>query len=118
MTKRAAAEAPEIAALDHPNICTVYEIDETEDGELFLAMACYDGGTLKQRIARGPLPLEGSLDIARNVAQGLARAHESGIVHRDVSPDNVKNLTAAATRIGLENGLQQVLEKEMQQLIR
>ena len=56
--QRFLVEAKAASALDHPNICTIHEIDETPDGQLYLVMAHYDGGTLKQRIARGPLGLE------------------------------------------------------------
>jgi serine/threonine protein kinase len=54
-------EAKAASALDHPNVCSIYEIDETGDGQLFIAMACYAGETLKERIARGPLPLKEAL---------------------------------------------------------
>lgn len=57
-------EAQAASALDHPNICTVHEIDQTGDGRMFLAMAYYDGETLKQRIARGPMPLADAVDVA------------------------------------------------------
>ena len=82
-------EAQAASALDHTNICTVHEIDETPDGQLFLAMAYYPGETLKKRIDRGPLEIDEALDIGIQVAQGLARAHESGIVHRDIKPANI-----------------------------
>jgi len=82
-------EAQSASALDHPNICTIHEIDETPSGELFLTMAYYEGETLKDRIARGPLTPAGALDVAIQVAQGLARAHQSGIVHRDIKPANL-----------------------------
>jgi TolB-like protein len=82
-------EARAASALDHPNVCTIHEIDETEDGQLFLAMARYQGETLKARIARGPLPLDEALDIARQVAEGLAEAHQQEIVHRDIKPANL-----------------------------
>jgi dienelactone hydrolase len=82
-------EAEAASALDHPNICTIFDIDEIEDGQLFIAMAYYDGGTLKSRLQGGPLSVGAALDIAAQVAQGLARAHDSGIVHRDIKPANV-----------------------------
>jgi eukaryotic-like serine/threonine-protein kinase len=82
-------EAQAASALDHPNICTVHEIDEAPDGRLFLAMACYDGESLRQRVARGPLAVAEALDLATQVADGLARAHEAGIVHRDIKPANI-----------------------------
>jgi eukaryotic-like serine/threonine-protein kinase len=82
-------EAQAASALDHPNICTVFETNETDDGQMFMAMACYDGETLKTRIGRGPLPVDEAVGIATQVAQGLAKAHESGIVHRDIKPANI-----------------------------
>ncbi|HEX5435812.1 MAG TPA: tetratricopeptide repeat protein [Gemmatimonadaceae bacterium] len=83
------AEAQAAAALEHPNICTIYEVGETQDGQLYIAMPYYDGETLAGRIARGPLPLAEALAIALDVAHGLGRAHERGIVHRDIKPANI-----------------------------
>ncbi|MGB5873687.1 MAG: protein kinase [Bacteroidota bacterium] len=82
-------EAQAASALDHPNICAVYEINDTDDGQIFMAMACYEGESLKQKIERGPLTPEEATSIATQVAQGLARAHEAGIVHRDIKPANI-----------------------------
>jgi serine/threonine protein kinase/tetratricopeptide (TPR) repeat protein len=87
--RRFIQEAKAASALDHPNICNVHEIDETPDGQAFIAMACYDGESLKAKIERGPLRLEEALDIASQVAQGLAKAHGEGIVHRDIKPANI-----------------------------
>jgi len=82
-------EARAASALDHPNICTIHEVGETDDGQLFLAMTCYEGETLKKKIERGPLPIEEAVDIAKQVAAGLAKAHRLGIVHRDIKPANI-----------------------------
>jgi serine/threonine protein kinase/Tol biopolymer transport system component len=82
-------EARAASSLDHPNLCTIHEIGETDDGQIFLAMPYYGGETLAQRIARGPLPVEEALGIALQVAQGLAKAHRHGILHRDVKPANL-----------------------------
>ncbi len=82
-------EAQAASALDHPNICTIYEINETPDGQLYLVMAYYEGETLKQRIERGALALDDAIDIATQVGQGLAEAHGAGIVHRDIKPANL-----------------------------
>ncbi len=81
-------EAQAAASLDHPNICTVYEIDE-QDGETFLAMAYLEGESLDRRIQRGPLPLDLAYEIARQAAEGLAAAHAAGVVHRDIKPSNI-----------------------------
>ncbi len=82
-------EARAASALDHPNICTIHEVAETEDGQLYIAMACYGGETLRQRIERGPLSFEEASSVTRQVASGLAKAHEQGIVHRDLNPSNI-----------------------------
>ncbi len=82
-------EAQAASALDHPNICTVYEIDETGKGQMFISMAHYEGETLKKKIERGPLKLEETTDISLQVAEGLANAHKEGIVHRDIKPANI-----------------------------
>jgi serine/threonine protein kinase/tetratricopeptide (TPR) repeat protein len=87
--KRFAREARAASALDHPHICTVYEIDETAEGQLFIAMAFYEGESLKAKVERGPLKLDEAIDIAVQAAQGLAKAHERGIVHRDIKPANI-----------------------------
>ncbi len=81
-------EAQAASALDHPNICTIYEINETADGQLYLVMAYYGGETLKERIQWGPLALDEAVDIATQVGQGLAEAHGAGNVHRDINPAN------------------------------
>ncbi len=82
-------EAQAASSLDHPNICTIHEINETVDGQMYIVMACYDGQTLKQKINSGPLSIDEAIDIAIQIAQGLARAHEEGIVHRDIKPANI-----------------------------
>lgn len=82
-------EAQAASALDHTNICTVYEIDETPDGQMFMALAYYEGETLKKKILRGPIKVQDAVDIAIQVARGLAKAHEMGIVHRDIKPANL-----------------------------
>ncbi|MEJ2636744.1 MAG: protein kinase [Calditrichia bacterium] len=82
-------EARAASALDHPNICSIHEINETDDGQLFIVMACYEGESLKDKIESGPLPAEEALDIAIQIATGLKKAHEKGIVHRDIKPANI-----------------------------
>jgi serine/threonine protein kinase/tetratricopeptide (TPR) repeat protein len=81
-------EAQAAAALDHPNICTIYEINESED-QTFISMAYIKGKSLKEKIESGPLEIEEALNIAAQVAEGLQEAHEKGIVHRDIKPGNV-----------------------------
>jgi len=82
-------EAQAASALEHPNICNIHEINETGDGQLYIVMACYEGLTLKERLASGPLPISLAIDYARQMAAGLAEAHEKGIIHRDLKPANI-----------------------------
>jgi serine/threonine protein kinase/tetratricopeptide (TPR) repeat protein len=96
---RFAHEAQAASALDHPNICTIYEINDTEDGQMFMAMGFYEGETLEQRIKKGPLPLDEATSIATQTALGLARAHEAGIVHRDIKPANIIITTRGEVKI-------------------
>ena len=81
-------EARAAAKASHPNICPIFDIEEA-DGELFIAMACLEGETLSRKIARGSLPVETAIDIAAQVASGLASAHDLGIIHRDIKSGNI-----------------------------
>ncbi len=82
-------EARAVAALDHPNICTLFEIRETDDGRIFLAMAFCPGETLRERLGRGPLPPCEAIEMALQILDGLAAAHSHGIIHRDIKPGNL-----------------------------
>ncbi len=104
-------EAKAASALDHPNICTIHEINETDDGQLYLVMAHYAGETLKERIARGPLALDDAIDIATQGGQGLAEAHGAGIVHRDIKPANLL-VTKSGTLKILDFGLAKLAGSE------
>ncbi len=96
-------EAQAAAALDHPNICTVHEIDEVE-GQTFIAMAHIKGESLKDKIASGPLKIADVLKIVVQVAEGLQEAHEKGIIHRDIKPANIM-LTAKGQAKIMDFGL-------------
>ena len=87
--KRFILEARAASSLEHNNICTVYEIGETQDGQIFIALAYYDGETLKKKIQKGPLKVTEALDITIQIAEGLAKAHGQGVVHRDIKPPNI-----------------------------
>ena len=87
--KRFVQEAKAASALDHPNICTIHEIDETAEEQTFIVMAYYEGGTLRERIDSGSLTTNESVAIASQLASGLTKAHEKGIIHRDIKPRNI-----------------------------
>jgi len=87
--RRLIREAQNASALDHPHIGTIYEIGETDDGQLFIVMAYYEGQTLQQRIDQGPLKINEFIEWASQAAEGLAMAHQKGIIHRDIKPANV-----------------------------
>ena len=105
-------EAQAAAALDHPNICTVYEIDEVE-GHTFIAMAHLDGEPLDRKITSGPVPLDDALDIAIQIARGLEAAHRKSIFHRDIKPANVMLLDEGSERLIkiMDFGLAQLSER-------
>jgi predicted Ser/Thr protein kinase len=106
--ERLRREARVASALDHPNIATVYEIDEWE-GRTFVAMAYYAGETLRARLERGPLTFDAAAAIVEQIADGLAAAHSAGIVHRDLKPANVIITPAGQVKI-LDFGLAKHIE--------
>ena len=87
--RRFAQEARAASALNHPNVCVIYEIGLTNDGRHFIAMEYIDGITLRERIRRGPMPLIEALVVAEQIAEALAAAHAAGVIHRDVKPENI-----------------------------
>jgi non-specific serine/threonine protein kinase len=89
LRQRLLREAQAAALLDHPNICTIFEVDETEDGDIFIAMAYYDGETLDRTLAHGPLAPGRAIAIAVQAGRGLAAAHDELVVHCDVKPGNL-----------------------------
>ncbi|HEX9128892.1 MAG TPA: protein kinase [Gemmatimonadaceae bacterium] len=98
-------EAHAAAALDHPNLCPLYEVGTTDEGWLFLAMPLYEGETLRARLTRdGSMMTSDALNIVRQIAEGLRAAHAAGIVHRDLKPGNVMVLPDGTVRI-LDFGL-------------
>ncbi|RJP64527.1 MAG: hypothetical protein C4532_19045 [Candidatus Abyssobacteria bacterium SURF_17] len=99
-------EAQSIAALDHSNICTLYEIDEVE-GQTFIVMAYVDGQTLEEKLRSGPLSLDEAVDIVIQIAEGLQEAHEKGIIHRDIKSANIMVTEKGRVRI-MDFGLAQL----------
>src|SRR5437763_3792534 len=82
-------EAQVLASLNHPNIAHVYGLEQVGGSEC-IVMELVEGETLEERLKNGPLPLYDAIDIAKQIADGLATAHEGGIVHRDLKPANIK----------------------------
>lgn len=89
LKQRFILEAQSASVLDHPNICTIHAIEETEDGRLFIVMAYYPGETIKEKLREGPLPWQEVVDLGAQIASGLGAAHERGIIHMDVKPANL-----------------------------
>jgi len=87
--KRFIHEAKAASALEHPSIGGIYEIDEDSEGRTFIVMPCYKGATLDEKLKHGPLAVDEALNIAAQIASGLVKAHDKGIVHRDIKPGNV-----------------------------
>ncbi len=106
--KRFFQEAKAASALDHPNVCIIHEIDQTPDGQTFICMAYYEGEPLNKKLERGYLTLEEVLDFGLQIAQGLAKAHQIGIIHRDIKPGNI---------IITEEGLAKILDFGLAKLV-
>jgi len=92
-------EAKAASALQHNNICAIHEIDETEDGRMFICMDYYEGATLRQKTVDGPLPVDEAMDFAVQAAEGLAKAHQAGMVHRDIKSANLIATTDGVIKI-------------------
>jgi eukaryotic-like serine/threonine-protein kinase len=103
-------EARAISALNHPNICTLFDVG-SENGTEYLVMELIDGESLTDRIAKGPLPLDAVLRIGAAVASALTKAHQSGIIHRDLKPGNIM-LTKSGPKL-LDFGLARKAAEEM-----
>src|SRR5262249_3826008 len=99
-------EAEVLASLNHPNIAAIYDLQET-DGLRFLVLELVEGQTLADRIARGPIPVQEALEIAKCICEVLEAAHEKGIIHRDLKPANVKITPDGAVKV-LDFGLAKV----------
>ncbi|MGC1635627.1 MAG: serine/threonine-protein kinase, partial [Candidatus Acidiferrales bacterium] len=96
-------EARAVSALNHPNVCTIYEVDEFE-GAYFIALEFLDGESLEQYIPHQNLEIAEILDIAIQVADGLSAAHAKGVIHRDIKPSNIFVTTGDVVKI-LDFGL-------------
>jgi serine/threonine protein kinase len=105
-------EAKLLASLNHPNIAAIYGLEQA-DGKRFLVLEYVEGETLQQSLGKGPLPVEDTLGVCRQIAEGLEAAHESGVIHRDLKPANVMITTEEKVKI-LDFGLAKALADEVQ----
>jgi eukaryotic-like serine/threonine-protein kinase len=105
---RFAREAQVLASLNHPNIAAIYHVEEV-DGTSALVMELVDGESLADRIARGPIPIDEALPIARQIAEALEAAHEQSIIHRDLKPANIKMRPDGTVKV-LDFGLAKLAE--------
>ena len=110
LKQRMEREAKAISALQHPNICTLYDIG-TQDGTDFLVMEYLEGQTLAERLEKGPLPVEQVLKIGTEIAQALDKAHQQGIIHRDLKPANIMLTKSRRKADGLWSGKAQNLHR-------
>src|SRR5215475_1865046 len=101
-------EAEVLASLNHSNIASIYDLQEANVSR-FLVMELVEGETLAERIARGPLPIEEALDVAKQICEALEAAHEKGVIHRDLKPGNVKILPDGKVKV-LDFGLAKAME--------
>jgi serine/threonine protein kinase/Tol biopolymer transport system component len=101
-------EAEVLASLNHPNIAAIYDL-VAQDQSQFLVLELVDGETLADRIARGPIPLEEALNIAKQIAEALEAAHEKGVIHRDLKPGNIMLTSDGKVKV-LDFGLAKALE--------
>ena len=108
--RRFVQEAKAVSALNHPNILTIHEIDESDTGH-FIATEFIDGETLRERMRKGPLNVSEALDIATQIASALAAAHAAGIVHRDIKPENVMLRSDGIVKV-LDFGLAKLTERK------
>jgi eukaryotic-like serine/threonine-protein kinase len=108
--RRFEQEACAASSLNHPNIITIHEIEQTGDGGHFIITEFIDGETLRQRLMRGRMPVGEILDVAEQVACALGAAHEAGIIHRDIKPENIMIRRDRYVKV-LDFGLAKLLEK-------
>ncbi len=112
--RRFEREARLASSLNHPNVCVIYEIGETDDGRPFIAMEHIDGTTLRRRFAEGPLKLTEAIEIALQTASALAAAHHAGVVHRDIKPENIMLRPDGYVKV-LDFGLAKLTERSAMQ---
>src|SRR5215475_1626375 len=105
-------EAEVLASLNHPNIAAIYDVQEA-DMARFLVLELVEGETLAERIRRGSIPVEDTLDIAKHICEALEAAHEKGVVHRDLKPSNIKLTRDGKVKV-LDFGLAKAFQEDHQ----
>ncbi|MDI6767958.1 MAG: protein kinase [Bacteroidota bacterium] len=110
--KRFINEAQAASSLQHHNVCTIHDIDETDEGQIYICMDCYQGETLKKKIEHGSLKIDDAIGIALQVVQGLDKAHQNGIFHRDIKPANIFITNDGIVKI-LDFGLAKLVGRTM-----
>jgi serine/threonine protein kinase len=108
-------EAKLLASLNHPNIASIYGLEES-DGTHFLVLELIEGDTLGDRIKTGPIPVEESLKLAQHIAEVLEAAHEKGVIHRDLKPSNIKVTSESKVKV-LDFGLAKAYAGEQEDMI-
>lgn len=114
MKQRFTREARAAAALDHPHIGGVFEVGETADGQLYIAMPFYRGKTLKTKISEKSITIKNAVEYAAQIADGLAHAHQKGIVHRDIKPENIMICDDGGLKI-LDFGVAKIADSDVTQ---
>ena len=108
-------EAKLLASLNHPNIASIYGLEESEDTH-FLVLELIEGDTLADRIKKGSIPVEESLTLALQIAEALEAAHEKGVIHRDLKPANIKITPEGKAKV-LDFGLAKAFADEQEEMI-
>ena len=110
--KRFTREARAASGLDHPNVCTIYEIGQSDNGQVFIAMAYYKGDTLSRMVSTGPVDSHSVAEYAKQIASGLQAAHSNHIVHRDIKPSNILVTETGTVKI-LDFGIAKMNDQQL-----
>jgi serine/threonine protein kinase/ABC-type branched-subunit amino acid transport system substrate-binding protein len=112
--KRFMVEAQAISQMDHPNVCTIYDIAESDDGRLYLSMPCYEGEDLNTLLDNGEVTMAQSIDLMIQICRAIAAAHDKGVIHRDIKPANVLVTREGVAKV-LDFGLAKMSDLELTQ---
>ena len=112
--KRFMVEAQAISQMDHPNVCTIYDVAESDDGRLYLSMPCYEGEDLNTLLDKGEVTMAQSIDLMIQICRAIAAAHDKGVIHRDIKPANVLVTREGVAKV-LDFGLAKMSDLELTQ---